>query len=145
MSISDLFSNYHKKKNIAHFANIARIAKSDENINPEELQLLKKIARKYNIEETEYKEILKAPDNYQTLGSLEEEERIERLYDLIMMVDADHYQSIQEIRILKKVVTGLSFPLKKVDAIVDLTLKIDIENCDLEKFKQKILSLTHAK
>jgi len=145
MSISDLFSNYHKKKNIAHFANIVRIAKSDENINPEELQLLKKIARKYNIEETEYKEILKAPDNYQTLGSLEEEERIERLYDLIMMVDTDHYQSIQEIRILKKVVTGLSFPLKKVDAIVDLTLKIDIENCDLEKFKQKILSLTHAK
>jgi uncharacterized tellurite resistance protein B-like protein len=145
MSISDLFSNYYKKKNIAHFANIVRIAQSDESIKAEELQLLKKIAKKYNIEETEYKEILKAPDDYPTLGSLEEEERIERLYDLIMMVDADHYQSIQEIRILKKVVTGLSFPLKKVDAIVDLALKIDIENCDLERFKQKILNITHPK
>jgi uncharacterized tellurite resistance protein B-like protein len=144
MGISELFSNYYKKKNIAHFANIVRIAKSDKVIDPEELQLLKKIAKKYNIEDDEYKEILKQPDDYPTLGSLEEEERIERLYDLIMMVDADHNQSIQEIRILKKVVTGLSFPLKKVEAIVDLTLTIDIENCDLEQFKQKILKLTHA-
>ncbi|MFD1315357.1 tellurite resistance TerB family protein [Namhaeicola litoreus] len=144
MGISELFSNYYKKKNIAHFANIVRIAKSDNTIDPEELQLLKKIAKKYNIEEAEYKDILKQPDDYPTLGSIEEEERIERLYDLIMMVDADHNQSIQEIKVLRKIVTGLSFPLKRVDAIIDLTLKIDIENCDLEQFKQKILKLTHS-
>lgn len=143
MGFADLYYNLDKRRNIAHFANIVRIAKSDGIISEEELAFLKVLAKRYAIDTDLYQMIVENPDDFPTMSSIELEERIERLYDLIRMVDADHHQNLQEIKVLKKVVTGLSFPVKKVDDIVSLALKIDIEQCTFEKFREKVFDLCH--
>lgn len=141
MGISDFYMGIGLKRNISHFANMVKIAKSDKVITEEELELLVKISKKYNISDEKFKEIFKNPDKFPTIAYLECEERIERLYDLIKMVDADHQTADEEVAILRRITTGLAFPIKNVDAIVDKAIEIGIEHCDLEKFKIKILKV----
>lgn len=142
MGISDYYMSIGLKRNISHFANMVKIAKSDNVITKEEIALLVKISKKYNISEDKFKEIFKDPDKVPTIAHLECEERIERLYDLIKMVEVDHKkENIKEIHVLKKIVTGLAFPLKNIDIIVETAVNIDVENCELKEFKNHILKV----
>ncbi len=139
MDISDVYMSIGQKRNISHFANIVRIAQSDNFISPEEERFLKTVAQKYNIDSKKYKEILKNPNKYPTIAHLDCEERIERLYDLLKMVEADHIIRKRELLALKKVVTGLAFPVKNVDAIVLKAAELDVHKNDLETFQKKIM------
>ncbi len=138
MGISDFYMSVGLKRNISHFANMVKIAKSDKIITEEELELLVKISKKYNISDDKFKEIFKNPDKFPTIAYLECEERIERLYDLIKMVNADHQTADEEVAILRRITTGLAFPVKNVDAIVDKAIDIELSKCDLEHFKKEI-------
>ena len=87
MGISDLYMSIGQKRNISHFANIVRIAKSDNNISQEEVEFLSLISHKYNISNEQFKQILKEPDKVPTLAHLDCEERSDRLYELLQMVE----------------------------------------------------------
>ena len=141
MGISDLYMSIGLKRNISHFANIVRIAYSDGVITEEEIAFLQKIAMKYNIEDDKFKEIIKNPDQFPTIGHLECLERIERLYDLLIMVRIDHVVAVEEVSVLRKITVGLAFPLHKVDEIVDQVIKIDTETSNLETFQKEILNI----
>jgi len=139
MGISDLYMSIGLKRNVSHFANMVKVAKSDNIITPHELELLKKIAKAYNINDKKFKQILEDPDKIPTLAYLDCEERIERFYDLLKMVSIDHKPATKEVSVLRRITTGLAFPIHNVDKIVDTAIQIDIENCDMETFKIKIL------
>jgi len=141
MGISDLYMSIGQKRSISHFANIVRIAKSDQNISAEEVEMLSKIARKYNISNEQFKQILKEPEQIPTIGYLECEERVERLYELLQMVEADHRIEDSEVSMLKKIVVGLAFPIHAVDDIVEQAVNTDIEVTDLDSFKQAMYKL----
>lgn len=141
MDISDYYLSVGQKRNISHFANIVRIAKSDGIIAVEEVSFLQKVARRYNIENDKFTEILKNPEKFPTIGHLENLERINRLYDLIVMIKSDHVIATEEVSVLKKIVIGLSFPLHEVSSIVNKALSIDIENSSLESFQNEILNV----
>jgi len=59
MSIVDFFDSGFQKRNQDHFAAIVRVAMSDGIITEEEQAFLDRLARKLNISEGDYKEILK--------------------------------------------------------------------------------------
>ena len=139
MGISDLYMSIGLKRNVSHFANMVKVAKSDDIITEHELKLLKKIAKAYNINDKKFKQILKDPEKIPTLAYLDCEERIERLYDLLKMVSIDHKPATKEVSVLRRITAGLAFPIHNVDKIVDTAIQIDIENCDIETFKTKIL------
>ncbi len=141
MGISDLYLKIGQKRNISHFANIVRIAKSDDEISKEEIAFLSKVSNKYNISNEQFKAILKNPEKTPTIAHIDCVERIERLYDLLTMVRADHHIEKEEISVLRKIVTGLAFPLAKVDLIVDESVQIDIDYMTVETFTEKILNL----
>ena len=128
-------------KNLIHFANVVRIAKSDNQITAEENEMLVLLARKYNISDEQFKEILKDPDSVPTVSQLELDERIEKLYELMHMVEADREIEKVEVDTLKKLVTGLSFPYSYVDKIVMETLKTDLGVTNLDRFNRDIYKL----
>lgn len=134
-----------QKRNISHFANIVRIAKSDDEISIEEMEMLAKISKKYNISDDKFKEIFKEPEKVPTIAHLECEERVERLYELLQMVEADHKIEKAEVSMLRKIVTGLAFPLHAVDKIVDRAIQTDLEVTDLEDFKKDMYTLLKIK
>ncbi len=145
MSISDLYMSIGQKRNISHFANIVRIAKSDQEISTEEVEMLSRIANKYNISNESFKQILRRPESIPTLGHLECEERVERLYELLQMVEVDHKIEKREVTMLSKIVTGLAFPLHAIDDIVEHSIATDIEKTDMEQFKAEMFQLLNVK
>jgi len=145
MNISDIYLSIGQRRDISHFANIVRIAKSDNQISQEEIAFLSKVSKKYNITDENFREILKFPENIPTIAHLDCIERIERLYDLMVMVKADHQVQHEEVMMLRRIVTGLAFPLNRVDMIVDHSLTIDLEEVDMELFTNKILELLKMK
>lgn len=145
MNISDIYMSIGQRRNISHFANIVRIAKSDNQISSEEIEFLAKVSKKYNISDENFKEILKFPENIPTIAHLDCIERIERLYELMVMVKADHEIQQEEIMMLRRIVTGLAFPLNRVDMIVEHSLTIDVDEVDMDSFTDKILRLLKMK
>jgi uncharacterized tellurite resistance protein B-like protein len=145
MDISDIYLSIGQKRNISHFANIVRIAKSDQEISTEEVEMLSRIANKYSISNDRFKQILKEPEKIPTLAHLECEERVERLYELLQMVEVDHKIEQREVNMLKKIVIGLAFPLQSVDKIVEYTIQTDIEVTDMEEFKIGMYKLLKMK
>jgi uncharacterized tellurite resistance protein B-like protein len=145
MGISDLYLSIGQKRNISHFANIVRIAKSDNNISPEEIEFLAKISNKYNITDENFREILRNPENVPTIAHLDCLERIERLYDLLKIVKADHRIEKEEVSMLRRIVTGLAFPLNRVDMIVDHSIEMDVEQISADDFSDEILRLLKMK
>jgi uncharacterized tellurite resistance protein B-like protein len=145
MNISDIFLSIGQRRDISHFANIVRIAKSDNQISQEEIAFLSKVSKKYNITDENFKEILKFPENIPTIAHLDCIERIERLYELMVMVKADHQIQHEEVMMLRRIVTGLAFPLNRVDMIVDHSITIDVEEVSMENFTDKILILLKMK
>ena len=145
MGISDLYLSLEQKRNISHFANIVRIAKSDNKIATEEIEFLAKVSHKYNISDEKFGEILRNPEKVHTIAHLDCLERIERLYDLLTMVKADHRIEKEEVSMLRRITTGLAFPLNRVDMIVDRSLEIDVDQVSVENFSDEILRLLKMK
>ena len=145
MGISDLYLSIGQRRNISHFANIVRIAKSDNVITTEEIQFLAKVSNKYNITDDKFREILRNPERFPTIAHLDLLERIERLYDLLTMVEADNHIEKEEVSMLRRIVTGLAFPLNRVDMIVDHAILIDTHEVDVEAFSDDILRLLKMK
>lgn len=141
MGISDLYLSIGQQRNISHFANIVRIAKSDDQISPEEIEFLAKVSKKYNISNEQFRDIIKFPEKVPTIAHLDCVERIERLYDLLVMVKADHHVEDQEVFMLRRIVTGLAFPLNRVDMVVDHSIAMDMEGVSAESFTDSILKL----
>ena len=141
MGISDLYLSIGQKRNISHFANIVRIEKSDNQISPEEIEFLGKISEKYNISDEQFRDIIKFPEKIPTIAHLDCVERIERLYELLGMVKADNHVEQQEILMLRRIVTGLAFPLNRVDMIVDHSIAMDLDGVSVDSFTDNILKL----
>ena len=141
MGISDLYLSIGQKRNISHFANIVRIAKSDNQITPEEIEFLAKVSKKYNISNEQFKDILKFPEKIPTIAHLDCIERIERLYELMVMVKADQHVEQQEVVMLRRIVIGLAFPLNRVDMIVEYSIEMNLNEMDVDSFTDRILKL----
>ncbi len=134
-----------QKRNISHFANIVRIAKSDQEISAEEVEMLSRIANKYSISEESFKQIMSDPESIPTLSHLECEERVERLYELLQMVEIDHKIEKREVNMLSKIVTGLAFPVHAIDQIVEHAVATDLEVTTMEEFKMQMYELLNLK
>lgn len=145
MNISDIYLSVGQRRDVSHFANIVRIAKSDGEISAEEIKFLSEVSKKYNISDENFKEILKFPERVPTIAHLDCIERIERLYELLIMVKADHKIQQEEVMMLKRITTGLAFPLNRVDMIVDHALAVKIEDESMESFTDGVLRLLKMK
>ena len=145
MGNEDRYKDVGHKRNVSHFANIVRIAKSDGEVSTEEMRLLSEIAEKYNISREQFDEIVKNPDQVPSLAHLEFEERLERLYELLQMVEADRRIEKSEVTTMRNIVNGLAFPFNEVDKIVMQSLKTDLEVTDLNRFKRDMYKLLKVK
>jgi uncharacterized tellurite resistance protein B-like protein len=138
MGLSDYNLGGEQKRNIAHFASIVRLSLADNVISEGEEKLLKRLAKKFNILEEKYKEILNSAKEYPVNAPHNYDERIEYLYDLAKMVYADENASSEEAKVLRKICIGLGFPLNNVEKVADEAIHLILNNNDLEDFTKAI-------
>jgi uncharacterized tellurite resistance protein B-like protein len=138
MSISDLFDSGFKKRNEDHFAAIVRVAMDDGIITAEEKEFLDRLAHNLDINESDYKLILKDYQSHPINPPLSYDVRLERLYDLARMVHVDHIKGDHEEILLRKIGVGLGFHPENVKYIVDKALTLVANGVDLETFIYEI-------
>ncbi|MBT8305865.1 MAG: TerB family tellurite resistance protein [Maribacter sp.] len=134
MPILDLYNHSEKRKNLAHFASIATLAAVDGEVNPQEMKLLAHFARKLDISETDFKEVMKKSNKYPIEPQNSSELRLERLFDLFKIIFADNDVEDKEMVLLKKYAIGLGYPSDKADKIIKKSIAIFRGRIDFEDY-----------
>lgn len=134
MSISDLYSSGQHKQELGHFASIVKLAEDDGVITEGEQKLLDRSARRLNINEEEYKAILKSPEKYPVNPPVSYDDRIERLYRLAKMVLADGKVDLHEVQLMRKIAVGLHFEEDNAEKVCDEAIHLIINDNDLDDF-----------
>jgi uncharacterized tellurite resistance protein B-like protein len=141
MSFSDLFDSGFKKRNEDHFAAIVRVAMDDGIITEEEQAFLDRLARRLDIGENDYKQILKDYKSHPINPPTSYDNRLERLYDLARMVYVDHIKGDHEEIVLRKIAVGLGFSTENVKYVVDKALTLVSNGVDLDTFTEEIKTM----
>lgn len=134
MSYSNLFSSGFKLRNRDHFAAIVRVALADGVITEEEKAFLNRTAINLEIEEDEVTQIIANPDQYPINPPVNNQRRLERLYDLTRMVYADQIADEGEVELLNRLVIGLGFETQKSHTIAEKALRLISEGKDEDDF-----------
>ena len=135
MSFTDLFESGEHSRNLGHFASIASIAAVDGDLNDEEEKMLKQFARKLNIEESEYVEVLKNPTKYPINPPNSAEKRLERMHDLFEMIYADHGIDDEERQLIERYAIGLGYTEELSNKLIKRSIAIYEGGLDLEDYR----------
>ena len=135
MSFTDLFESGEHKRNLGHFASIASIAAVDGALNDAEEKLLNRFARKLNITEAEYAEILKNPTKYPINPPNSADKRLERMLDLFKMIFADQEIDDEERVLLERYAIGLGYTEDLAGKLIKRSVEIFNGGLDLEDYR----------
>lgn len=124
MSFTDLFDSGHHQRNVGHFAAIVNIASVHGDIHEEEENILKRLAKKLDINESDYDKIIKNPSGYPVNPPNSSAKRLERLYDVFTLIFADHVMDKDEEFLLKRYAVALGFDSETSQEIIDRSVKI---------------------
>jgi uncharacterized membrane protein YebE (DUF533 family) len=97
------------KKN--HIKNLLALAKADGHMHPKEETLLYKIAKRYGLKDRQVKALVDAAEKYEVNVPDNHNDKMNLLYDLVLMVYADDVVDKHEVQFCEQVVK--SFGMKK--------------------------------
>lgn len=135
MSFRDLFESGEHKRNIGHFASIVRIAEVDGALSKEEISKLKSFARKLDVSDAEYLEVLKNPKKHSLSPPYSADKRLELVHDLFEMIFTDHEIDEDELHLIKKYAIGLGYTEELATKIIKRSIKIYSGGLDFEDYK----------
>lgn len=138
MTFTNLFQSGKHSRNLGHFAAIVNLAAADGQISSGEEIVLKKLASKLDINELEYDQVLKNPSKYPLTPSFTAEGRLERLYDLLRVVFADHRVADQEKILIEKYAIGLGYSPEEAAKLIDRAIEIFSGMLNFEDFQYLI-------
>ncbi len=136
MSFHTLFDSGFKDRNRGHFAALVRIALSDGIMKDEELQFLKRVAIRLDIDQDDYEEILNNPSKQSLNPPSSKEMRLERLFDLARMVEADQEFEAHEVALLEKICVGLGFDVDQAQLVASKALELVATKSDFDSFSK---------
>lgn len=141
MSIHHLFESGSQQRNVLHFAAIVNMALVDGEINEPEQKMLIRFSRKLNIDEEEYKEILKNISNYPLPIVTSIKERFEFIYELFCMIYADHEIDDSEMYLIHKYATVIGFDERMIEKLIQRSIKIFSGDISFEEYSVFVQAL----
>lgn len=135
MSFTDLFESGEHKRNLGHFASIASIAGVDGSLGEEEEKMLRRFARKLNIDAVAYEEVLKNPTKYPINPPNDADRRLERMHDLFQMIFADHEIDDDERTLIEKYAIGLGYTEELATKLIKRSIQIYKGGLDIDDYR----------
>jgi hypothetical protein len=135
MSFTDLFYSGTHRKNLSHFASMATLAAQDGVVTHKEEQLLRIFARRLDIDETEYAEVMKDPSQYPIQAANSADHRLERMLDLFKMMLIDKHIAPEELELIKRYGIALGYTEERANAIIQRSIAIFNGEITLEEYK----------
>lgn len=105
------------KKN--HIRNLLALAKIDGHMHAKEEKLLYKIGKKYGLKDRQIKELLESKEKYEMNVPDNHNDRMNLLYDLLLMVHADNVVDEHEIRFCEDAVKKLGMKKELVPWLLE--------------------------
>ncbi|HYG01290.1 MAG TPA: TerB family tellurite resistance protein [Chryseosolibacter sp.] len=105
------------KKN--HIRNLLALAKVDGHMHTKEEKLLYKIGKKYGLKDRQIKELLESKEKYEMNVPDNHNDRMNLLYDLLLMVHADSVVDEHEIRFCEDAVKQLGMKKELVPWLLE--------------------------
>ena len=134
MSFTDLYGNSEHRRNLAHFASLASLASSDGDVDEKEKKMLDSFARKLDITDEEFAEVMKKDNKYPIDPPSSAQKRLERLFDLFKIIFADHFIDAEEMALLKRYAIGLGFSSDSADQVIEKSVAIFSGRIDFEDY-----------
>ena len=135
MGFSDLYTSGEHRRNLAHFAALATLASVDGEVSTEEKRMLDGFAKKLDITESEFSEVMKKENSYPIDPPHDSEKRLERLYDLFRIIFSDHRIDDDEMILLKRYAIGLGFAGDQADKVIERSVSIFSGRIDFEDYQ----------
>lgn len=135
MSFTDLFERGEHKTNLGHFASIVSMAAIDGELNLDEEKMLKRFARKLDIEESEYDAVLKNPRKYPITPPLSADKRLERIHDLFEIIFADQVIDQDEYHLLEKYAIALGYTQELAAKLIKRSIDIYSGGLDFDDYR----------
>ncbi|MEZ4874972.1 MAG: TerB family tellurite resistance protein [Flavobacteriaceae bacterium] len=135
MSFTELFESGKHRRNLSHFAAMASIASVHGGIEEKEETLLKRLARKLDVTEHEYTEILKNPSKYPIHPLHSADERLETMLDFFKIIFSDHQIDEEELSLVEKYAIGLGYTEELAGKLIKRSIQIFSGGLDLEDYR----------
>ena len=135
MSIVDLYESSKHRNNVAHFSAIVNLAIIDGDLNEDEEKLVNRFARKLDITEAEYQDIVENSKKYPVVPQAKTDDRLERLLDLFKIIYSDHEIDEAELKLILRYAIQLGFSQESAEEIISKTTKIFSGKIDLDQYK----------
>lgn len=132
------------KKN--HIKNLLALAKVDGHMHQKEEKLLYKIGKRYGLKERQVKEILESKEKYKAVVPDNHNDKMNLLYDLLLMIHADEVVDKHEIEFFEAAVKKFGMKKEMVKWLFNIFQKgappiadewIEIKKEAKEKFAMK--------
>ncbi len=104
-------------------------------VHENEAKLLKRFARKLDVTEQEYEEILKDSSKYPLHPLNSADERLETMLDLFKLIFADHEIDDEERALLEKYAIGLGYSHEMAVKLIKRSIEIFTGGLDLEDYR----------
>ena len=111
------------------------MASIDGELNPEEEKMLKRFARKLDIDEDEYTAVLKNPGKYPINPPNSSERRLERIHDLFQIIFADHEIDDHERFLIEKYAIGLGYTAEIAQDLIKRSIAIYSGGLSFEDYR----------
>ena len=135
MSIKDIYESGEHSRNVGHFASIVTMACVDGKISDGEQELLERFARRLDITETEYKDILKNPAAYPINPHNSADKRLERMLDLFKIVFTDKDIDDEEQQLILRYAIGLGYTEELANKLIKRSIEIFNGGLDLDDYR----------
>ena len=109
-------------------------------LNEDEEKLVNRFARKLDITEAEYKEIVENSKKYPVVPQAKTDDRLERLLDLFKIIYSDHEIDEAELKLILRYAIQLGVSQERAEEIISKTTKVFSGKIDLDQYKS-ILSI----
>lgn len=122
MNFKDMLSLFHQGKGTArsHMRNLIEMAAADGHFADVEMDLLKSIAKRNNINESQLKEIRNNPSSAQFEVPTDSKEKFSQLYDLVHMMAVDTSVHEEERKLSNLFAIKFGYPKAKVEEIINV-------------------------
>lgn len=141
MKFIELFDSRDKKKRLSHIRNLVALACSDGSFDRVEMDLIFNIGLNAGLSPDELNRIFERPNSINFYPPESYRERIEQLYDMVMVMMVDGELHENEIAFCKLTAVKLGFRHQIIDKIVHNTIEMIVEGIATEIALDRLMSL----
>ena len=129
MNFSDILNLFNQGKGTAksHMKNLIEMAAVDGSFEDIEYELLKTIAKRNGISESQLKEIRKNPAGIKFEVPTDKKEKFHQLYDLVHMMSVDNAIHDEEAKLSVLFAIKFGYPRINVKELID-TIRLNIQH-----------------